>query len=210
MDREGSERNAMWDRLKAEHRRRPFALMLHGGDQVYADEVTEGHELSQDWPERIPRDPSRAALEDLRHHLRDRHLLASDPARFGVADFDAGPAACAFLPVGRHAFGIPGDRSLRAHRYASAAPDAPVWPKHQFRLWGLALGVVTPPATQGTTFEEDGRANAWAIVNGELLNVKDSPFDQNRYFSCVDRPNIQKTPSSGGHCPFEYMFWAWL
>lgn len=72
MEREGSERNAMWERLRAEHRRKPIALMLHGGDQVYADEVTEGHALSHDWPERIPRDPSRADLEDLRHHLRER------------------------------------------------------------------------------------------------------------------------------------------
>jgi hypothetical protein len=78
MDREGSERNAMWARLAAEHRKAPFALMLHGGDQVYADEVTQGHELSHDWPDRIPADPSRAALADLRHHLRagflDRYL----------------------------------------------------------------------------------------------------------------------------------------
>jgi len=74
MEREGSERNAMWERLGGEHRHRPFALMLHGGDQLYADEVTEGHKLSHDWPERIPRDPSRAALDDLRHHLRERFL----------------------------------------------------------------------------------------------------------------------------------------
>lgn len=74
MDREEAERNAMWERLRGEHRRRPFALMLHGGDQVYADEVTEGNDLSHDWPERIPRDPSRAALDDLRHHLRERFL----------------------------------------------------------------------------------------------------------------------------------------
>lgn len=72
MEREGSERNAMWERLRAEHRRKPFALMLHGGDQVYADEVTQVHALSHDWPEHIPRDPSRADLEDLRHHLRER------------------------------------------------------------------------------------------------------------------------------------------
>ncbi|MCG6122243.1 MAG: alkaline phosphatase D family protein [Microvirga sp.] len=72
MDREGSERNAMWARLREEHRREPFALMLHGGDQVYADEVTRGHELSHDWPDRAPRDPSRAALNDLRRHLRER------------------------------------------------------------------------------------------------------------------------------------------
>ena len=74
MEREGSERNAMWERLRSEHQRWPFALMLHGGDQVYADEVTEGHELSQYWPERISRDPSRAGLDDLRHHLRERFL----------------------------------------------------------------------------------------------------------------------------------------
>ncbi|MGP1355656.1 alkaline phosphatase D family protein [Roseicyclus sp.] len=74
MEREGSERNAMWARLREEHRKSPFALLLHGGDQVYADEVTQGHELSHDWPEKVPRDPSQAALADLRHHLRERFL----------------------------------------------------------------------------------------------------------------------------------------
>lgn len=74
MDREGSERNAMWDRLRAQHRRQPFALMLHGGDQVYADELTQGHPLSDHWPERLPQDPSRAALDDLAHHLREGFL----------------------------------------------------------------------------------------------------------------------------------------
>ena len=63
MDREDSERNAMWARLREEHRRAPFALLLHGGDQIYADEITEGHPLSQDWPKRIPADPSRAASD---------------------------------------------------------------------------------------------------------------------------------------------------
>lgn len=74
MDREASERNAMWERLRGEHRRQPFALMLHGGDQLYADEITEGHDLSRGWPEHVPRDPSRAALADLRHHLREGFL----------------------------------------------------------------------------------------------------------------------------------------
>ena len=74
MDREGSERNAMWARLREEHRRSPFALLLHGGDQIYADEVTQGHALSEDWPDKLPADPSRAALDDLRHHLREGFL----------------------------------------------------------------------------------------------------------------------------------------
>ena len=50
MDRDGTERNAMWARMGDEHRRAPFSLLLHGGDQVYADEVTQGHPLSDGWP----------------------------------------------------------------------------------------------------------------------------------------------------------------
>ncbi|MCH2458140.1 MAG: alkaline phosphatase D family protein [Henriciella sp.] len=74
LEREGSERNAMWARLTEDHRNAPFSLLLHGGDQVYADQVTEGHPLSEDWPEHIPKDPSRADLADLRHYLRERFL----------------------------------------------------------------------------------------------------------------------------------------
>ena len=74
LEREGSERNAMWARLCKAHREVPFALLLHGGDQVYADEVTHGHRLSEGWPSHVPDDPSGADLSDLRHHLRDRFL----------------------------------------------------------------------------------------------------------------------------------------
>lgn len=71
MDREDAERNIMWARLKDEHGRQPFSLMLHGGDQVYADEVTNAHWLSDDWPDQVPEDPSDEELTDLRQHLRD-------------------------------------------------------------------------------------------------------------------------------------------
>lgn len=73
--RDPEERNAMWARLCAQHAEAPFALLLHGGDQIYADEATKGHPLSDDWPEHIPKDPSRAELADLRAHLR-REFLA--------------------------------------------------------------------------------------------------------------------------------------
>ncbi|MEL7348829.1 MAG: alkaline phosphatase D family protein [Pseudomonadota bacterium] len=72
--REGGERNAMWARLATQHREAPFALLLHGGDQIYADEATKGHPLSEHWPDRLPRDPSRADLASLREHLRERFL----------------------------------------------------------------------------------------------------------------------------------------
>lgn len=75
IERDGAERNAMWARLREEHRRSPFMLMLHGGDQIYADEVTKGHELSHNWPDRLPdEDPSSAALSDLRHYLREQFV----------------------------------------------------------------------------------------------------------------------------------------
>ncbi|MFC3615046.1 alkaline phosphatase D family protein [Lutimaribacter marinistellae] len=74
LDRPNEERNVMWSRLAQDHETFPFSLLLHGGDQVYADEVTHGHPMSEDWPDRIPRDPSRADLGNLRTHLRERFM----------------------------------------------------------------------------------------------------------------------------------------
>ncbi len=74
LDRPGEERDVMWARLAEDHDEVPFSLLLHGGDQVYADEVTLGHPLSENWPDRIPRDPSRADLAELRAHLRERFM----------------------------------------------------------------------------------------------------------------------------------------
>ena len=71
LTRAGDERNAMWARLCADHSAAPFSLLLHGGDQVYADEVTHGHKLSEDWPDKLPRDPARVDLDSLRQHLRE-------------------------------------------------------------------------------------------------------------------------------------------
>jgi hypothetical protein len=72
MDREDGERNVMWARLCVQHRNAPFALLLHGGDQIYADEVTNGHPMSDGWPDTIPSTPTTADLASLRDHLRAR------------------------------------------------------------------------------------------------------------------------------------------
>ena len=84
MDREGSERNVMWARLRAEHGESPFALLLHGGDQVYADEVTHGHPLTEHWPDDIEENPS--GLDGLREHLREQ-FLARYAALYAAPDF---------------------------------------------------------------------------------------------------------------------------
>ena len=44
-------RNSMWRRLGEEHARWPFSLMLHGGDQLYADEVLKAHPTLEAWAE---------------------------------------------------------------------------------------------------------------------------------------------------------------
>jgi hypothetical protein len=65
LKRSEEERNLMWQRLAQQHRERPFSLMLHGGDQLYADEVTEAHPISRDWPKTYRNDlaePEAAAL----------------------------------------------------------------------------------------------------------------------------------------------------
>ena len=72
LDRESDERNVMWSRLVDQHRDSPFALLLQGGDQIYADEVTKDHPLSEDWPEYAKPDPYDAELDDLANHLRHR------------------------------------------------------------------------------------------------------------------------------------------
>jgi hypothetical protein len=74
LDRPQAERNAMWSRMADSHRQVPFSLLLHGGDQIYADEATQGHALSEDWPEKLPKDPPRAALADLAAHLREKFM----------------------------------------------------------------------------------------------------------------------------------------
>jgi hypothetical protein len=43
---------------------------------------------------------------------------------------------------------------------------------HFLLMFELALRIVTPFATQGTTLEKDGDANAGAIVNGIALYIK--------------------------------------
>lgn len=48
-DRPLEERDAMWARLSAEHRDAPFALLLQGGDQLYADEILQSHPETWRW-----------------------------------------------------------------------------------------------------------------------------------------------------------------
>ena len=139
------ERNVMWARLAAQHREAPFALLLLGGDQVYADEATKGHPLSEDWPEKIPRDPLPHDLDDLRVHLREGFaeryiaqlqdpdyawLTARVPSLSQWDDHDicdgwgSLPRSRTYSPVGQVLFEVARDAAL-AFQHGTVAGDLP-------------------------------------------------------------------------------------
>lgn len=74
------ERNAMWRRLADQHARRPFHLLLHGGDQIYADELLDVHPLVSRWADGgetdLPpgADPPEAVTRLLRRGFVERYL----------------------------------------------------------------------------------------------------------------------------------------
>ena len=54
-DRPQAERNAMWRRLAEHHARAPLGLLIHGGDQIYADGALEAHPDLAAWRDMPPR-----------------------------------------------------------------------------------------------------------------------------------------------------------
>lgn len=77
--RPAAERNAMWHRLASEHERAPFGLLLHGGDQLYADEVFQSHPALARWEASARADVGdRAFSSDMReaaeNHYFQRYL----------------------------------------------------------------------------------------------------------------------------------------
>ncbi|SMD05341.1 hypothetical protein SAMN06297251_1222 [Fulvimarina manganoxydans] len=86
MDRPLEERDAMWDRLAAEHAVSPFALIMEGGDQLYADDVLQCHPDIVHWntlpdEERGTMALSEAAQNAIRLFYLERYCLTySRPA----------------------------------------------------------------------------------------------------------------------------------
>jgi hypothetical protein len=85
-DRPEPQRNAMWARLLADHARQPFALLLHGGDQIYADQDAKSHPLTEGWPDSLPRDVTAAQMLDVERCLR-RAFMARYTRLFASSAF---------------------------------------------------------------------------------------------------------------------------
>ena len=71
LDRPENERNSMWRRLAEQHAAAPFNLLLHGGDQVYSDEMPDAHPASRGWPRRSPDHLGSSSVAELGCVLRD-------------------------------------------------------------------------------------------------------------------------------------------
>jgi hypothetical protein len=69
-DRSLDERNALWRRLATQHGERPFQLLLHGGDQIYADELLDAHPAIRQWADgELPAEAEAGA--EVEESLRD-------------------------------------------------------------------------------------------------------------------------------------------
>ena len=71
LDRPVEERNALWADLAEQHKKRPFALLLHGGDQIYADGVWHCHPEIEAWLDARRRQRLATAFSD---EMRDAVL----------------------------------------------------------------------------------------------------------------------------------------
>ena len=63
--------------------------------------------------------------------------------------------------------------SVRAHLEAVPAIDALVRIEHDLGSKADALRVLAPEAAERAALQEDGRADAWSVVDGEPLDVED-------------------------------------
>ncbi len=139
-----AERNAMWDRLAAEHAATPFSLLLQGGDQLYADEVTKAHPVLSAWhdrsrPDKAQLDFSRAVEAAAEAFYLQRYLdtysqpvvaglLARVPSLMMWDDHDITdgwgslPAELLDCPVGQGVFGVA--RRMFMLFQLGIAPDA--------------------------------------------------------------------------------------
>ena len=198
LDRDAEERNIMWARLARQHERAPFALLLHGGDQIYADEATKGHPLSEDWPKDIPQDPSKAGLEDLRRHLRaaffDRYaavysapemvwLCARVPSLMQWDDHDICDGwgslqrSRTYSPVGQAIFAVAREMAL-GFQHAAADGDLPARfadPKGLHLGWQVeadGLRILAPDLRSERTRRQIMGEGGWSLMEA----ARDSRF----------------------------------
>lgn len=168
-ERTRDERNRLWQRLERQHEDKPLHLLLHGGDQLYADEMLELEPALARWAaHETDHDGDRAATPELADVLADylferylevysqgavSRLMSSVPSLSIWDDHDicdgwgSRPAEQLDSAIGRLIF-----RTARA----------------QYLLFQMASGAADPP---GICPDSSGATLSWRVQMPGLLLV---------------------------------------
>ncbi|WP_198585904.1 alkaline phosphatase D family protein [Pararhizobium haloflavum] len=199
-DRSPEERNVLWSRLAERHAKAPVNLILHGGDQIYADEILDVHPVTREWGEEngdpgndagaeitaIREALSRALLQrylELYGQPQLAHMLAQVPSLAMWDDHDicdgwgSLPDRKLDSPVGRAVFEIARDYFLLFQ--LGGSPHA--LPSHLMDPTGAALGwhvalpdlhIVAPDLRSERRRRQIMGENGWQSLEQALKGVK--------------------------------------
>lgn len=210
MERPDAERDAMWRRLAAQHAAAPLHLLLHGGDQLYADEIVTAHPDLQRWAglprrarHRIPftaemREAARRWL--LRRYLRlfqrpaIAGLLARVPSLMMWDDHDimdgwgSHPSALLDSPVGHGLFEVAREMFALFQLGASAEAPPPHCPDRSSASFAWAarfpgLSVIAPDLRSERRPDRVMAGNGWRHY--EALLHDSPPGDRRLVISTV-------------------------
>ena len=200
-DRDPDERNCLWQRLAAQHAERPFQLLLHGGDQIYADEMLQVHPAARRWDASHRRDVAtmelpQAARDGLRDYLFGRYmelygqgapawLMARVPSLAMWDDHDicdgwgSLPTPKLDAPAGRDVFAVAREFFLLFQ--CGATPDEPLPAMCRDRTgetlsWDVALPglhIVAPDLRSERRPDRVMGERGWSVLEQQLGDVHD-------------------------------------
>ena len=193
--RVSGERNLMWRRLGEEHARAPFALLLHGGDQLYADEASDAHPTLAAWADSSLDERGDFAFSDEAAGAATRFfveryvalyaqpdvapLLARVPSSMMWDDHDifdgwgSHPPALLDSPVGRGLFHVARGMFLLFQRALSPDEGVPGDSlSHAARFPGFA--VVAPDLRSERRPERVMGAQGWHLLEQHLEAARDA------------------------------------
>ncbi|WP_018717886.1 alkaline phosphatase D family protein [Arhodomonas aquaeolei] len=197
--RELGERNRLWQRLARAHAERPFQLLLHGGDQLYADEMLDEHPALTAWADgrrgSLAPGEGEAVTEALRAFLFTRYLEIfshSGPARLmarvpSLAMWDdhdicdgwgSLPAAMLDDPVGRRVFAVAREMFLCFQLGTTDAALPPICrdPAGDTLTWALTLPglrLIAPDLRSERRPDRVMGEPGWAAFRGALADTGD-------------------------------------
>jgi len=106
---------------------------------------------------------------DLCPELLEIEIIPYQLAGTRITGIDTGSANDTTLTVN---WFIRCDRLLETGFNAGATGDAVIGVQHDLILDSLAFGVMTPGTAQWAAFEEDGRADAGAVIDRVMFDIK--------------------------------------